>query len=225
MNIGLATSDSIWVSVKRKLPNDTIRVLFNQLIPSIRFEDSISLVVPINPITDKGLNQILVSLDYTNRVNEIYETNNTITKDFYIFEDELRPTYPYNYSIINQQNLTFVANTANPLGTNRQYSMEIDTTELFNSSFKKLYNTTGIGGIVQFSPSNITYTDSTVYYWRVAMIPSGTNPIIWNSFSFIYLPNSTPGFNQSHYYQHLKSKYDKNGLASFCRIRSYQCKP
>lgn len=208
MNIGLATSDSIWVSVKRKLPNDTIRVLFNQLIPSIRFEDSISLVVPINPITDKGLNQILVSLDYTNRVNEIYETNNTITKDFYIFEDELRPTYPYNYSIINQQNLTFVANTANPLGTNRQYSMEIDTTELFNSSFKKLYNTTGIGGIVQFSPSNITYTDSTVYYWRVAMIPSGTNPIIWNSFSFIYLPNSTPGFNQSHYYQHLKSKYD-----------------
>ncbi len=211
-NIGKATGDSIWVSIKRKLPNDTIRVLFNQLIPAIRFEDSVVLTVPINPVTDKGLNQILVSLDYTNKVDELYETNNTITKDFYIFEDELRPTFPYNFSIINQQNLTFVANTANPLGVNRQYSMEIDTTELFNSSFKKVYSTSGIGGIVQFTPSNITYTDSTVYYWRVAMIPTGTNPLIWNGFSFIYLPNSTTGFNQSHYFQHLKSTYNNIAL-------------
>ncbi|HSN59955.1 MAG TPA: C25 family cysteine peptidase, partial [Ferruginibacter sp.] len=211
-NIGKATGDSIWVSIKRKLPNDTIRVLFNQLIPAIRFEDSVVLTVPINPVTDKGLNQIMVSLDYTNMVDELYETNNTITKDFYIFEDELRPTFPYNFSIINQQNLTFVANTANPLGANRQYSMEIDTTELFNSSFKKVYSTSGIGGIVQFTPTNITYTDSTVYYWRVSMIPTGANPLIWNGFSFIYLPNSTTGFNQSHYFQHLKSTYNNIAL-------------
>jgi hypothetical protein len=207
-NIGRATGDSIWVSIKRKLPNDTIRVLFNKLIPATRSIDSVELVVPISPTSDKGLNQILVSLDYTNRVNELYETNNTVTKDFYIFEDELRPTFPYNYSIINQQNITFVANTANPLGANRQYSMEIDTTELFNSAFKKVYSTSGIGGLVQFNPTNISFTDSTVYYWRVAMLPTGTNPIIWNGFSFIYLPNSSTGFNQSHYYQHLKSTYN-----------------
>ena len=80
----------------------------------------------------------------------MFETNNSVSKDFYIFEDELRPTYPYNYSIINQQNITFVANTADPLGKLRQYSLEIDTTELFNSVFKKAYQTTGVGGLVQF---------------------------------------------------------------------------
>ena len=207
-NIGRANGDSIWVSVKRKLPNDTIRVLYNKLIRGIRFEDSLTLDVPINPVTDKGLNQITVVMDYTNRVDELYETNNTVTKNFYIFEDELRPTFPYNFSIVNQQNITYVANTADPLGGIRQYNMEIDTTELFNSPFKKLYNTSGIGGLVQFTPSNLTYSDSTVYYWRVAMVPAGTNPIIWNSFSFIYLPNSTTGFNQSHYFQHLKSTYN-----------------
>ncbi len=207
-NIGRATGDSIWVSVKRKLPNDTIRILFNKLIPAIKSEDSLEFIVPINPVTDKGLNQILVSLDNTNKVDELYETNNTITKDFYIFEDELRPTYPYNYSIINQSNITFVANTANPLGAIRQYAMEIDTTELFNSAFKKVYSASGAGGIVEFIPSNLTYTDSTVYYWRVAMLPTGTNPVIWNDFSFIYLPNSTTGFSQSHYFQHLKSTYN-----------------
>lgn len=206
-NIGRASGDSIWVFVKRKLPNDSVQVLYNQLIPGIRYADSINLDIPINPLTDKGLNQIIVSLDYTNRVDELYETNNTITKDFYIFEDELRPSYPYNFSIVSQQNITYVANTANPLSGMRQYKMEIDTTELFNSAFKKTYNTSGVGGIVEFSPTNITFTDSTVYYWRVAMVPVGTTPIIWNGFSFTYLANSSPGFSQSHYYQHLKSTY------------------
>jgi hypothetical protein len=208
MNIGKAVNDSIWVSVKRKLPNDSIQVLYNKLIPGIRNIDSVSLVVPINPVTDKGLNQVIVTLDYTNKVDEIYETNNSITKDFYIFEDELRPASPYNYSIVNTQNITYVANTANPLSGQRQYAMEVDTTANFNSPFKKAYNVSGIGGIVQFTPTNITFTDSTVYYWRVAMVPEGTQSYIWNSSSFVYLPNGGKGFNQSHYYQHLNSTYN-----------------
>ena len=209
LNIGKAINDSIWISIKRKLPNDSIKVLYNQLVPSIKYMDSVNLVVPINPATDKGLNHLIISLDYTNRVNEIYETNNTITKDFYVFEDELRPAYPYNYSIINSQNITYVANTANPLSSQRQYVMELDTTVNFNSTFKKVYNASGVGGIVQFTPSNITFTDSTVYYWRVAMVPTVSSPLyIWNGASFVYLPNSAPGFNQSHYYQHLNSTYN-----------------
>jgi len=218
-NIGKATNDSIWVSIKRKLPNDTIRTLYNAYIKGIRYEDSVNLVVPINPTTDKGLNQIIVSLDYTNKVNELYETNNTLTKDFYVFEDELRPAYPYNLSIVNQQNITYVANTANPLSGIRQYVMEIDTTEAFNSAFKKVYNVNGPGGIVEFRPTNLSFTDSTVYYWRVAMIPQGTDPYIWNGASFIYLPTGGTGFNQSHYYQHQKSKLTDINLAPDRRFR------
>ncbi len=208
LNIGKAINDSIWVSIKRKLPNDSIKILYNKLVPAIKYMDSVNLVVPINSLTDKGLNQIIVSLDYTNRVDEIYETNNTITKDFYVFEDELRPSYPYNYSIINTQNITYVANTANPLSGQRQYAMEIDTTLLFNSPFKKAYSATGVGGIVQFTPTNITFTDSTVYYWRTSMVPLGSSAYIWNNTSFIYLANSSGGFSQSHYYQHLNSAYN-----------------
>lgn len=207
VNLGKAPGDSIFVSVKRKLPNDSIRVLYNQLIPGIRYEDSLSLDVEINPVTDKGLNQLIITLDDGNRIDEIYETNNTLTKDFYIFEDELRPVSPYNYSIVTGSNITYYANTANPLSGQRDYVMEVDTTQLFNSPFKKVYNKTGVGGIVEFNPSNISYTDSTVYYWRVAMVPTGTADYIWNGYSFIYLPSSSSGFNQSHYFQHLADKF------------------
>ncbi len=205
MNIGRAIQDSMRVTIRQKLPNDSIRILYNQIIPATLYMDSFNLTVPINPVTDKGLNKLLVSVEADSRINELSESNNELSKDFYIFEDELRPISPYNYSIVNQQNITFYASTANPLNSQRQYVMEMDTTELYNSSFKKTYNLTGVGGIVEFKPGNLTLSDSTVYYWRTATVPSAGNNYIWNSYSFIYLPNSTAGFNQSHNYQHLKS--------------------
>jgi hypothetical protein len=209
MNIGRANSDSIRVTVKRKLPNDTIRLLYDQRIPGIRNEDSINLTIPINPLTDKGANQLIVQLDVDNRVAELSETNNLLIKNFFIFEDELRPVSPYNYSIVSQQNPKFIASTANPLSGNRQFVMEMDTTEFFNSPLKRTFNTSGTGGVVEFASTNTNFTDSTVYYWRTAMVPTnlGGN-YIWNTSSFVYLPNSSPGFNQSHYYQYQKNGYE-----------------
>lgn len=223
-NIGKAVGDSIWVNIKRKLPNDSIRILYNQLIPAIKSVDSLELTVPIVPTSDKGLNFIIVTLDATNRIDEEYETNNTVTKEFYIFEDELRPAVPNNFSIVNRQNISFVANTANPLSGLRDYAMEVDTTELFNSPFKKTYNKSGPGGIVEFIPANLSFSDSTVYYWRVAMVPRNNAQYIWNGFSFIYLSGSSSGYNQSHYYQYKKSNLDNLTLDAD-RIFRFQVEP
>jgi hypothetical protein len=217
LNIGKAINDSIRVIVKRKLPNDSIKVLFNQLMPAMKYSDSVVLTVPINPVTDKGLNKIMVTLDTDNKVAEISETNNGAEKQFFIYEDELRPAYPYNFSIVNQQNITFSASTANPLLKQRQYNMEMDTTELFNSPFKKSYSASGNGGVIEFKPTNITFTDSTVYYWRTSIVPVGTNNIIWNTSSFVYLPASSNGWNQSHLYQNFKSNYNNITLDSASR--------
>jgi len=224
MNIGRAIKDSMRVTIKQKLPNDSIRVLYNKLVPATMYMDSVSLKVPIHPLTDKGLNKLIVTLDVDGRIDELSELNNTLTKDFYIFEDELRPISPYNYSIVNQQNITYYASTANPLSDLRQYIMEIDTTELFNSAFKKTYNVSGTGGVVQFTPSNITFANNTVYYWRTTTVPASGNNYIWNNFSFIYLQNSTAGFNQSHYFQYQKNTYSNISLDND-RVMRYTTRP
>jgi len=213
LNIGNAVNDSIRVTVKRKLPNDTIQVLFNKVISAMKYSDSVVFqlpinAIPINPITDKGLNKIMVTVDVDNKVTELSESNNYAEKEFYIYEDEVRPVYPYNFSIVNQQNISFVASTANPLAQQRQYNMEIDTTELFNSPLKKSYTTSGNGGVIEFKPGNLSFTDSTVYYWRTSMVPVNSTPVIWNNYSFVYLAAGSGGFNQSHNYQHQKSKFD-----------------
>jgi hypothetical protein len=223
LNTGKVVNDSIRVIVKHKSTADSAKILYNQLIPAIKSSDSLTFVVPINPITDKGLNKIIISLDVDNKVTELSESNNTAEKEFFIYEDEIRPVYPASFSIVNSQNLNYIASTANPLVQQRQYTMEIDTTELFNSSFKKSYNASGNGGVIEFKPNNITFIDSTVYYWRTAIIPVGTANIIWNTSSFVYLPNSTNGWNQSHVYQHFKSAYTNILLDS--ASRSLEFKP
>ena len=224
MNIGKVVNDSIRVSVIRKLPNDSSKVIFDQLIPAFKNADSLSFTVPVNPGTDKGVNKIIVTLDVDNKVQELSETNNTITKEFYILEDEIRPTAPYNYSIVNKQQITFSASTANPLSGQRQYVMEMDTTELFNSPFKKQYPGSGIGGTIEFTPNDMTFTDSTVYYWRTSMVPINGGQQIWNSYSFVYLPNGGTGFNQSHYFQHTKSTFSNTINLDSDRVFRYTTK-
>ncbi|HEV8284785.1 MAG TPA: C25 family cysteine peptidase, partial [Chitinophagaceae bacterium] len=204
LNMGRALDSNIVVEVKRTYPdNNRPPQVIRITIPGIRYVDSISVKVPINSSLDKGLNKITVTVDADNTVSELYETNNSVTKDVFIYDDDIRPVYPYNFAIINKQNIKLVASTANPFAVSMQYNMELDTTEFFNSPLKVTKAVTSKGGVIEFIPG-ITFTDSTVYYWRVA--PNATNgQPKWNVFSFVYLQNSDVGFNQSHLFQHFKS--------------------
>ena len=203
MNIGRAINKDIIVELKRTYPDQTVEVIRRDTIPFTKFSDSLSYNIPIVPTRDRGLNKITVTIDAGNAVDELYETNNTVTKDVYIIEDDVKPIYPYNYSIINQQDIKMVVSSADPFAKAHDYLMEMDTTELFNSPLKVTRSLNSAGGVFEFSPG-ITFADSTVYYWRVASAVTTGTPI-WNASSFQYIANGNPGFSQAHYYQHLKS--------------------
>lgn len=212
MNMGKAVNKNIVVEVKRTYPNLTTEVIRRDTIPGIRYIDSLAYSIDIVATRDKGLNRISICVDADNTVDELYETNNCITKDVFIFEDEARPVYPYNYAIINNPAVKLVASTANPFGTLKQYIMEMDTTEFFNSPMKVTRTISSAGGVLEFQPG-ITLRDSAVYHWRVAPQPTSGQPS-WNKTSFVYLSNSGPnvsdlGYNQSDFYQHTKSSYER----------------
>lgn len=224
MNLGKAPGKKIVVEMKRTFPDLTTIVVRRDTIPGIRYIDSLSYVLDIVPTRDKGLNRISICVDADNVVDEIFETNNCITKDIFIYEDEARPVYPYTYAIINKPDIKLIASTANPFSGMKQYTMEMDTTEFFNSSFKISRTISSTGGVLEFTPG-IPFTDSTVYYWRVAPVPLSGQPV-WNKSSFVYLNNSGPnaselGYNQSHFYQQTKSSYDRMKLDSASRTLKY----
>jgi hypothetical protein len=219
INLGRAIGRNIVVEVKRQYPAGNTEIVRRDTIPGIRYIDSIGIDIPIIPARDKGLNKITVTVDADNVTDEIFETNNSITKDIFIYEDEARPVYPYNFAIINRQNVKFVASTANPFSSTRNYRLEVDTTELFNSSLKATTNITAPGGILEFT-SSMPYVNNIVYYWRVAEIAASGTPN-WSGASFLYRVGTDTGFNQSHYFQHRSTTYTRMHLDSATRQFRY----
>ncbi|MET0636183.1 MAG: C25 family cysteine peptidase [Chitinophagaceae bacterium] len=221
INLGKSPARPIVVELKRTYPGSAQAVVIRRdTIRGIRYMDSLEFELDIVATRDKGLNRITVTIDPDNEIDELYESNNAITKDVYIFEDEIRPVYPYNFSIVNTPSVVLKASTANPFSESRQYTMELDTTELFNSNLKKSQSVTGKGGVIEFTPG-ISMLDSTVYYWRVAENVQ-TGELKWNTSSFIYITNSNEGFSQSHLYQHFKSFEERMTLDSMSRNWSFK---
>lgn len=205
INLGKAINDSLTVRVQHKLPDNSIVTLGNYRIKAVLYLDSIISIINIHPIFHKGLNQIIVTIDPDNLIAELSEANNTITKSFNVTEDELKPIWPYEYSIINTQGINVFASTVNPTVGVKQYVMEMDTTSKFNSVSKISRLVADSGGVIKFLPG-ITFKDSTVYYWRTALGPvnASTN---WHNSSFVYIAGSSDGFNQSHYFQYKNNDY------------------
>lgn len=205
-NLGKAVGDSITVLIKRQYPDGSSTILLKKRIRGIRYSDSVEIAVPIIATRDKGQNAITVTINSDNNVPEITLANNTVTTNVYVYQNEATPIYPYNYSIINANKQKLYASTANPLSPSQQFVMEMDTTALFNSPGMVTKNLASVGGELEFDPG-ITYRDSTVYYWRVAIVPSAGSQYIWNTASFVYIDSlrSGVGMNQSHFFQHTES--------------------
>ncbi|HYF29750.1 MAG TPA: C25 family cysteine peptidase [Chitinophagaceae bacterium] len=215
-NIGRAVSDSITVVVRRQYPDGSGQDIYRERITGIRYSDSLNLNVPIVATRDKGANRITVTIDADNNVAEKVETNNTASKDVFIYEDEARPIYPYDFSIMNNPSQKLYASTANPFSNVKTYAMEIDTTEFFNSPIKHTKQISSIGGVLEFDPG-IAFTDSTVYYWRTSLVPTAGGDYRWHTSSFMYKAGTEVGFNQSHFYQQRKSFAERLTIDSASR--------
>ncbi len=205
INIGKAIGDSVTIRFQHKQPDNSIITIANRRIRATLFEDTLQVTLPLNPLVDRGVNQVIVTIDPDNEIPELSEVNNTVTKSFTIIEDEIRPVYPYDYAIVGNANVALYGSTANPTISSRQYTMEMDTSRLFNSASKITRNVTSTGGLIKFVPGTVL-RDSTVYYWRLTSGPV-TAQSRWLNSSFTYINGSGGGFGQANYYQYTDNNF------------------
>ncbi|MEM1325254.1 MAG: C25 family cysteine peptidase [Bacteroidota bacterium] len=210
-NIGRNISTNIGVQITHLDPNNNVigNYVFTEVGPA--FLDTLDLTIPLNSnATDLlGVNTLQITLDPFSSINEVDESNNTFSIDFYIVESEIKPSYPKNFSIYPGGVLTLKASTTtSPTGT-AGYHFQIDTTANFDSP--ELLSTTinSVGGVIEWTPNN-TLVPNTVYYWRVSagdIINEATSN--WKVSSFTYLgAGSQEGWNQQHFYQYQENGYD-----------------
>ncbi len=220
VNLGSSDQDSLDLRFNHQIPNgsvvDTVQI---RVAAPINFSEN-EVVINNRGLDGLGKNILFGLIDVQNRIDEgpvpAAKENNRIESDlepgfpFFILDDLAYPIYPPEFGIINQnQGFSLKASTSNALAEKQFYLFELDTTEYFNSPLLNNIRIESVGGIIVWKPS-INLTSKTVYYWRVR--PEIINPEIgpvWQSSSFIYLPESTEGWNQSHYFQYKKDSFKK----------------
>jgi len=215
-NIGAAFIDTFEVSIQRFFPSGSDSTYLIK-IPGLLYRDTIQYKLASNHAIGVGLNNFSIQADLpVSVIGEHYDeiTNNQITFSTYISSNDLIPIWPYEYAIIPSDTITCKSSTVNPFASTRQYIYEIDTTDLFDSPFKKHQYIISAGGVVEARPYDwinsgsltsdpITFTDSTVYFWRCS--PDSTTKS-WQESSFQYIPNKW-GWGQAHFFQFKNNDY------------------
>lgn len=206
-NIGKAVQDSFAVKMIRTFPNGETELVTYKRFAATIVADTLHFYVRLGDRTKgSGENYLQISIDADNEIEEDCEDNNTVKVKFFVFSDLLIPISPCNYSIIPNSSVTLKASTGQPLLASLPYIMQIDTTANFDSPLRKQNAQNSESGVVQWAP-NLTLQPNTVYYWRASQIPAPGNPYNWQTSSFIYMPASSQGWNQSHYYQFKNDNY------------------
>lgn len=231
-NIGRNLPDTIFhIEIDQQLPNGERVNLVNEAISAPAFEEELAFTIPIIGPAAVGFNRFFVKVDAQDEIdelpsgaelnNELVDGNNAPGIGVYIVSNDVQPITPAPYSIVNEPNVELIASTLNAAAGQQGYRMELDTSRQFNSPVKQSEGFDQIGGLLKWRPA-ISLQPNTVYYWRVS--PDSLNSATgfrWQYSSFVYLPNSSPGWNQSHFFQLSDNDFVNTQLLASTRKLSF----
>ena len=198
-NLGKAITESFNVTVQRDFPNSTLDSLYIINVDGLNYEKDIQLKIPLQSNIGLGLNKFTIKADRPDYIEEQYDEqiNNQTVKNFLINVDGVEPVWPENFAVVPVDSISIKASTINPLATLHSYRFEIDTNRMFSSPYAKFVLKNSPGGVLNVDPSEwinmstltpdpLLLEDSTVYFWRVALID---NEQIWKERTFQYITN------------------------------------
>lgn len=219
-NLGRYEEDSLSINLQHIKSSGEISTDIDFKIPAPRFDTLVSVSFENDDNANVGRNLILGTLDKEESITEIpapqAEENNTIIDAdgedgfaFFAINNSAIPVSPCDFAIYNKADVVLRASTYNALANQEtKYIFELDTSGVFDSPLKQKYEVSSIGGLLEWAP-DLNFESGKSYYWRVS--PDSVNTDIgyrWEEASFVYLPNSSNGWNQSHHYQYLDNDFD-----------------
>ncbi|MBK8805175.1 MAG: hypothetical protein IPO21_00435 [Bacteroidales bacterium] len=202
-NIGKAIADTFVVSVKHIFSNGNFVSKVDTLF-ECNYSDTLIYRFAVGSALS-GINKISVMLDADKEIEELQEINNSIDYEFLISSSDIIPVYPYNFAIIPEPQTILKASLADPISDVKNCIIELDTSYLLNSNFKKTIILPVNESIIEWNPE-LVLTENTVYYWRVAALDENNNPKNWNKSSFTYIKDIT-GWSQAAFPQFLDNSY------------------
>jgi len=214
-NLGQSVLQPFEVEIRRDFPASNIDSVYTLTLPYLHYKDTVHFKMPMQPNIGVGINKFNISVDLPSVIVEQAEefTNNQIKYDYFINVDGILPVYPYDFAVVPRDSVVVKASTINPIASLNTYLFELDTVDTYNSPQLRKFTMTELGGVKQVLPDQwkdvngsnfpLVCTDSTVYFWRVAVDSSVVN---WTEYSFQYI-NGKEGWGQDHFFQFKKNDF------------------
>jgi hypothetical protein len=210
-NYGSTDTKPVEISIRRFVSNQLVES-YTLPINKVRYLDTFYLKVPVSLKNVQGINRFEIKVDPLDSLNEISENNNLAILNYFVPFSSVLCVYPYNYSIVNQQPITLIAQASNSTQINsRDFYFEIDTSKQFNSpAFKsQIVSGSTLARWNTFLLTDLFPSDSIVYFWRVRFNDIATGEdTLWDNHSFIYIKNSSTGWAQS-----VNNQFNENSLS------------
>jgi hypothetical protein len=218
-NLGRSITDTFQVEISRNFPSTTVDSVYSFFIPQLNYTHNLNFKVPMQANIGIGLNNFNVKVDLPTFVDEQYDeiNNNQLTKTLFINVDGIQPILPYEYAVVPNDSVTLKASTINPIAGFNTYRFEIDTIDFVGapSPFHRYATISGFGGVKEINPSQwilstsnsnspLICSDSTSYFWRVAVDEPTPN---WRESSFQYITGKS-GWGQDHFFQFKNNDFD-----------------
>jgi len=203
-NFGITQKDSLEITVTRTVANGTVLQQDTLLVNAVNYTDTIFYDVPAKGIPSAGNNTFTIQLDPQNKIEELNEFNNLISHQIQILGDLTKNVAPYNYAIVSEDSLTFVAQSLDVLGGGRIIRFELDTTDQFNSPYRQstTLNDQVVGKWDVNLFENLPGQDSITFYWRTQLDDQPIDSLkIWITSSFTYIDNGATGWAMNHFEQ------------------------
>ncbi len=203
-NFGQAKKNTYRIEVQRTL-NDNSIILYDSLFEGVKYSDSISFVIRKGRETGFGNNSFQVTLDPDDVVPELTKENNVATKGFFISLNGTKNLFPANYGIVKSQEVTLTFQTTDLRSGEREFLVELDTVNTFDSPFKTQVSVNG--KVYAKHVFTLLASDTTPYYWRTRLAqPQSGEQSAWTQSSFTYIENGPSGWAQVEFPQYLENQ-------------------
>lgn len=205
-NLGAAKKGVLPIRVVRTL-NDNSKITYDSSFTNVFFRDTLIFKIKNLPSKGFGNNQFAVTIDPSNQIKELNESNNTGTLNAFIPLNGTKNLFPIPFGIVSSSTINLVFQATDPVSETRSFQVEIDTAATFSSAFlkKQVLN----GKILASHSMNLLTQDSLVYYWRTKLDqPRENESKEWATTSFTFIDGSSDGWAQTKFPQQLENELE-----------------
>ncbi len=214
-NFGLAKNEIMRIEVKRTL-NDGSVILYDSLYQTPKYSDTLTFIIRTGRENGNGNNTFAITLDPDNVIDELTKDNNTATFGFFVPLNGTKNLFPQKFSIVHSTSIDLSFQTTDLLSGERDFVLEFDTLNTFDSPFKKQFAVKGT--VLAKQAVQLLTNDTLAYYWRTKLVnPLAGESDAWNQSSFTYINNGPEGWAQVHFPQYLENQTE--GLVTNAVLR------